>query len=259
MRIARYAADDVIHYGVVELSGDGGKYPETASDLSGDPIAGSVALTGVRRDLGDVRLLAPVLPRSKVIGVIKPPVGHEDKVSFFIKPNTSVIGPGEPIHIPSLSHATAAEAELAVVISRICRSVPPSRVGEVIFGYTAANDVTATDLKLDGAPWGMMKSWDNFTPLGPWIMTHLSVEEASNLDVSARVDGNTVTQANTKNLPHSIVELICHLSSVMTLLPSDVILTSAPGGPTPIEEGQTVSIEISEIGALTNPVIKEGE
>jgi len=262
MRIARYSVDDTIHYGVVELDQDGGSNPDTVSDLSADPLAGQVTLTGVRHELAEVRLLAPVLPRSKVIGLVANCVPGQDvpgpmtpRLSFFLKPNTAVIGQGDAIEVPSISQDTALEGELAIVIGRICRSVPLERVPEVIFGYTAANDVTARDLIEDKVPWGLPKCWDNFLPLGPWIVTHLSLEEASSLRVTAAVDDQPVTSGTTKGLIHGIADLVSNLSSMMTLLPGDVILTGAVGGSAPIRDGQTVSVEIEEIGSLTNPVI----
>ncbi len=265
MRVARYAVDEAIHYGVVELEADGGANPDSVSDLAGDPFSGTVHLTGVRRRLPDVRLLAPVLPRSKVIGIAKNSVPGQDTPPppppglppIFLKPNTSVIGPGEAIQIPALSSNTILEAEVAVVISRICRSVPIERVPEVIFGYTATNDVTAIDQFGDGIPWGAAKCWDTYTPLGPWIITHLSLEEVSGLGVEAVVDGVAVTRGSMKGLIRGVAELVASVSAIMTLLPGDVILTGAPGGGHSIKPGQSVSIEIEEIGTLTNPVIGE--
>jgi 2-keto-4-pentenoate hydratase/2-oxohepta-3-ene-1,7-dioic acid hydratase in catechol pathway len=199
-----------------------------------------------------------------VVGVVKnavpgcevPPVS-EGIPGLFLKPNTSVIGPGEAIQIPDLSTDTALEGELAVVIGRICRSVPIERVPEVIFGYTVANDVTARDLREPDLPWGVSKCWDTFTPLGPWIVTHLSVEEASALRITSMVDDEVVTTGSTKGLIHGIAELVSFISSVMTLLPGDVILTGAPGGAGAISAGMGVSIDIDEIGTLANPVIGE--
>ncbi|MDR0488189.1 MAG: fumarylacetoacetate hydrolase family protein [Propionibacteriaceae bacterium] len=262
MRIARYSVDDTIRYGVIDLEIDGTGNPDTVSDLSGDPFAGPVKLSGVRRLLEEVRLLAPVLPRSKVIGVAKnsAPLGSapsKDLPLVFLKPNTSVIGPGEAIQVPGLSSKTVLEAELAIVISRICRSVPPERVPEVIFGYTAANDVTALDRMGEGLAWGVAKGFDTFTPLGPWIVTHLSIEEASSVSVDSFIDEDLTTQGSTKTLIHGIVDLVCFLSSVMTLLPGDVILTGAPGGNAQILPGQTATIEVEQVGTLSNPVIGE--
>jgi len=264
MRIARYTVDDVIHYGMVELEQDGTGNPETVSDLSGDPFTGPVKLTGVRHDLDAVRLLAPVIPRSKVVGIAKNSVPGVDIPpqptsipSFFLKPNTSVIGPGEAIQIPHLSTDTALEAEVAIVIGRICRSVPVERVPEVIFGYTCVNDVTARDQMQDGIPWGVAKCWDTFTPIGPWVVTHLSVEEASSLAVVGRVDSEAVTTGTMRGLIHGIADLVSFVSSVTTLLPGDLILAGAPGGSAPIRAGAEATVDIEEIGALTNPVIGE--
>jgi len=263
MRIARYTVGGAIRYGVVELESDGGAAPETVADLSGDPLSGQVSLTGVRHPLADVRLLAPVLPRSKVIGIAKNSVPGSDTPpaatavpAVFLKPNTSVIGPGDAIEIPGLSTDTALEGELAVVIGRICRSVPVLRVPEVIFGYTITNDVTARDLMTEaGIPWGVAKCADTFTPLGPWIVTHLSLEEAGSLRVVTRRDEEVATTGTTRGLIHPVAELVSFLSSLMTLLPGDVILTGAPGGSAGIAPGQTVSVEIEEIGTLENPVV----
>ena len=260
MRIARYSVESKIRYGVVELDQDGAGNPDTVADLSGDPLAGQVTLTGVRRALTDVRLLAPVLPRSKVIGLVKnlpAPDAPTPRLAAFLKPNTSVIGQGDAIEIPSLSQDTALEGELAIVIGRICRSIPVERVPEVVFGYTAANDVTARDLIEPDAPWGMAKCWDSFAPLGPWIVTHLSLEEASSLKITGSVDGQVVTTGTTKSLVHGVADLVSLLSQMMTLLPGDVVLTGAPGGSAPIRAGQTAEIEIEEIGCLSNPVMRQ--
>jgi len=264
MRIARYSVDDVIRYGVVELEEDGTGNPDTVCDLTGDPFSGSVKLTGARHDLEAVRLLAPVIPRSKVVGIAKNCVPGQDNPeepasipAFFLKPNTSVIGPGEAIQVPQLSTDTVLEAEVAIVIGRICRSVPVERVPEVVFGYTCVNDVTASDQIQDGIPWGAAKSWDTFTPIGPWIVTHLSLEEASSLRVAGRVDGEAVTVGSMKGLIHGIANLVSFISSVTTLLPGDLILAGAPGGTAPIRPGDEVTIDIEEIGRLANPVIGE--
>jgi 2-keto-4-pentenoate hydratase/2-oxohepta-3-ene-1,7-dioic acid hydratase in catechol pathway len=265
MRIARYTVDDQIRYGTVELTVDGGQYPETVADLNGDPLTGPVNLTGARHDLAAVRLLAPVIPRSKVIGLARnyapdqppepPPLDAAPQI--FLKPNTSIIGPEEPIVIPTLSQDTGLEGELAIVIGRICRHLPPERVPEVIFGYTIVNDVTARDFLLPNIPWGIAKGFDAFTPLGPWIATHLTLEEASNLSITTTVDDTVVQHGTTKRLIWPLARQIEYLSSVMTLLPGDVILTGTPAGACRIEAGQRIDVEIEEIGRLSNPVLAE--
>ncbi|MDR1806505.1 MAG: fumarylacetoacetate hydrolase family protein [Propionibacteriaceae bacterium] len=265
MRIARYAVGDQIHYGTVELEADGGQFPDSVADLTGDPMVGPVNLTGGRHALADVRLLAPVIPRSKVVGLAHnyvaegpvPELGPDAHPEVFLKPNTSVIGPDEPIVVPALSHDTGLEGEVAVVIARICRHVPLERVPEVIFGYTVANDVTARDFIRPGEPWGIAKGFDAFTPLGPWLVTHLSLEEAENLELTTRLDDEVVQQGTTKRLRWPIARQIAYLSEVMTLLPGDVVLTGTPAGACAIAPGQTVTVEAAEIGTLANPVVAE--
>ena len=262
MRIARFAAGRDPQYGVVELADDGGRYPDTVSVLTGDPIAMSVKLTGDRKKLDSVRLLAPVIPRSKIVAVGRNYAAHiaemGDEVPktplTFFKPNTSVIGTGEPIIYPAASREVSFEGELALVIGRICKEVPVSRVPEVIFGYTVANDVTARDLQRTDGQWARAKGYDTFCPLGPWITTHQTLEEVAALSIRTTLDGELRQDGNTKDMILTIPELVAYISSYTTLLPGDVILTGTPSGVGHMLPGQVVSIEIEGIGTLTNPV-----
>jgi 2-keto-4-pentenoate hydratase/2-oxohepta-3-ene-1,7-dioic acid hydratase in catechol pathway len=262
VRIARFAAGGEPQYGVVELAEDGGPNPETVSVLTGDPMAMSVKLTGERKELEGVRLLAPVTPRSKIVGVGRNYAAHAAEMSeevpktplTFYKPNTSVIGPGEPIIYPAASREVSYEGELAVVIGRICKEVPISRVPEVIFGYTVANDVTARDLQRTDGQWARAKGYDTFCPLGPWISTHQGIEEVAAVAIRTTLDGELRQDGNTKDLIFTIPELVAYISSYTTLLPGDVILTGTPAGVGPMLPGQVVSIEIEGIGTLSNPV-----
>ena len=262
MRIARFAAGRDPQYGVVELAEDGGSHPDTVSVLTGDPIAMSVQLTGERKELGSVRLLAPVIPRSKIVAVGRNYAAHAAEMGdevpktplTFFKPNTSVIGPGEPIIYPGASREVSFEGELALVIGRICKEVPVSRVPEVIFGYTVANDVTARDLQRSDGQWARAKGYDTFCPLGPWITTHQQIEEAAALAIRTTLDGELRQDGNTKDMILTIPELVAYISSYTTLLPGDVILTGTPSGVGPMLPGQEVSVEIEGIGTLTNPV-----
>ena len=262
MRIARFATGGDPQYGVVELAADGGRYPDTVSVLTGDPIAMSVKLTGERKELDSVRLLAPVIPRSKIVAVGRNYAAHAAEMGAevpktpltFFKPNTSVIGPGEPIIYPAASHEVSYEGELALVIGRICKDVPISRVREVIFGYTVANDVTARDLQRTDGQWARAKGYDTFCPLGPWITTHQGLEEVAALAIRTTLDGEPCQDSNTKEMIFTIPELVAYISSYTTLLPGDVILTGTPPGVGPMLPGQVVSIEIEGIGTLTNPV-----
>ncbi len=140
-----------------------------------------------------------------------------------------MIGPGEPIVYPPETSELHYEGELAVVIGRICRRVPAERAADVIFGYTIANDVTARDLQATDGQWARAKGFDSFCPLGPWIATHLTLDEAARLDLTTTVNGEVRQAGSTADMVHSIPELIAHISGFTTLLPGDVILT----GPRP--------------------------
>jgi 2-keto-4-pentenoate hydratase/2-oxohepta-3-ene-1,7-dioic acid hydratase in catechol pathway len=262
MRIARFATAGDPQYGIVELAEDNGQHPNTVAVLTGDPIAMPVQLTGERIELDAVRLLAPVIPRSKIVAVGRNYAAHaaelgndlpETPLTFF-KPNTSVIGPDEPIVYPTASREVSYEGELAIVIGRICRDVPPSRVPDVIFGYTVANDVTARDLQRKDGQWSRAKGYDTFCPLGPWITTHQSVDEVSDLRIRTWVDGELKQDGRTRDMVFGVPEIIAYITSFATLLPGDVILTGTPEGVSPILPGQEVQIEIEGIGTLSNPV-----
>lgn len=262
MRIARFAAGGDPQYGVVELAEDSGRNPDTVSVLTGDPMAMAVKLTGERKELNGVRLLAPVIPRSKIVGVGRNYAEHAAEMReevpktplTFFKPNTSVIGPGESIIYPAVSREVSYEGELAVVIGRICKEVPISRVSEVIFGYTVANDVTARDLQRTDGQWARAKGYDTFCPLGPWITTHQGLEEVAAIAIRTSLDGQPRQDGNTKDMIFTIPELVAYISSYTTLLPGDVILTGTPSGVGPMLPGQVVSIEVEGIGTLTNSV-----
>ena len=266
MRIARFAvAGGDPRFGIVELEADEGQFPDTIAVIDGDPLAGPVNYTGERIALDDARLLAPVIPRSKILAVGKNYAAHAAEFDgevppeplIFMKPNTSVIGPDDVIVRPQLSHNVHFEGELAVVIGRFCRKVPVERAAEVIFGYTCANDVTARDLQRSDGQWTRAKGFDTFCPLGPWIVTHLGIDEAADLSLVTSVDGEVKQDANTNQMVYSIAELIAYVSAFATLLPGDVLLTGTPAGVGPLLAGQRVSVEIDGIGTLTNPVVDD--
>ena len=258
MRIARYTTGQDPTYGIVTEDENGAA---VIAEVQGDPLYQPIAYTGVQVPLEDARLLAPVIPRSKVVGIGKNYADHVAEMGggqppseplIFLKPNTSVVGPGDPIVLPRQSANVHYEGELAVVIGRICKDVPPERVPEVVFGYTCANDVTARDLQSSDAQWSRAKGFDTFCPLGPWIETELDHRD---LALSTRVDGETVQDSRTSLLIHDVVTLVSYVSSVFTLLPGDVILTGTPAGVGRIVAGQRVEVEIEGIGTLSNPVV----
>jgi 2-keto-4-pentenoate hydratase/2-oxohepta-3-ene-1,7-dioic acid hydratase in catechol pathway len=272
VRIARFSRDDTVAYGVVqEVSPDGSSgaavSPATEglliAELKGHPFGvgtDSVRYTEASYPVADVRLLAPVLP-TKVVAIGKNYADHAKEMGgeppaepvIFLKPSTSVTGPGDPVARPvKLSERVDFEGELAVVIGRLCRDVPAERVREVIFGYTCANDVTARDLQSRDGQWSRAKGFDTFCPLGPWIETDL---DPSDLELTTTVNGEVKQQSRTSLLLHDVTELVCYVTAVMTLLPGDILLTGTPAGVGPLVHGDRVTVSIQGIGELTNPVV----
>jgi 2-keto-4-pentenoate hydratase/2-oxohepta-3-ene-1,7-dioic acid hydratase in catechol pathway len=260
VRIARFTTGEDPRFGVVEDGPDG----EVLAVIVGDPLYTPVQPTGERVPIDDARLLAPVIPRSKVIGVGKNYADHAAEMGgevpseplIFLRPNTSVIGPGDPIQLPAGSTEVHYEGELAVVIGRLCRDVPPGRVGEVILGYTCANDVTARDWQRGDGQWWRAKGFDGSCPLGPYLVTGLALDDVADLTLTTRRDGEVVQSARTSQMVFDITRIVVHVSSAMTLLPGDVILTGTPAGVGPITAGQRVEVEVEGLGVLSNPVVK---
>ncbi|HMC70932.1 MAG TPA: fumarylacetoacetate hydrolase family protein, partial [Mycobacteriales bacterium] len=242
-----------VSFALVEQTPSG---PEVAF-MDGHPF-GPISLTGVRAALADVRLLAPVLP-SKVVAIGKNYADHATEMGgdvpeqplVFLKPSTSVVGSGDVVAYPPSSSRVDYEGELAVVIGRLCRDVPESRAAEVVFGYTCANDVTARDQQATDGQWSRAKGYDSFCPLGPWIETDISPDD---LRVTTTLNGEVKQDGRTAQIVHKIPALITYITSCMTLLPGDVILTGTPAGVGPMEIGDEVAVEIEGIGRLVNTV-----
>jgi 2-keto-4-pentenoate hydratase/2-oxohepta-3-ene-1,7-dioic acid hydratase in catechol pathway len=262
VRIARFTTGDEPQYGVI--SGDIDELGIPADDskivaLAGDPLYVGVHPTDTELALADVRLLAPVIPRSKVVAIGKNYAAHAAEMGgevpaeplMFIKPNTSVVGPGDPVFYPRQSAEVHYEGELAVVIGRICRDVPVERAKDVIYGYTVGNDVTARDLQRKDVQFTRAKGFDSFCPLGPWIETEL---DTSDLRVTTHLNGDLVQDGRTRDMVFDVPALVAYVSAVMTLLPGDVILTGTPEGVGPMQVGDEVEITVAGIGSLTNKV-----
>ena len=263
MRIARFTAGEDPQFGVVtgDLDEHGEIDPEaTVVALAGDPLYVGLKPTEEEHKLADVRLLAPVLPRSKVVGIGRNYAAHAAELGndlpaeplMFLKPNTSVVGPGDPIFYPRQSREVHYEGELAVVIGRICRDVPVEKAADVIFGYTVGNDVTARDLQRGDVQFTRGKGFDSFCPLGPWLETDLDVGD---LRVQTFLNGDLVQDGSTRDLIFDVPTLVAFVSSVMTLLPGDVILTGTPAGVGPMEVGDEVEVLIERLGTLSNKVV----
>ena len=227
--------------------------------LRGDPMYSGIVPTETKIALADVKLLAPVIPRSKVVCIGKNYADHAAEMGselpkepiIFIKPNTTVVGPGDTIVWPRMSQRVDFEGELAIVIGRICKDVPKEKVNDVIFGYTLANDVTARDLQNVDGQWTRAKSFDTFCPLGPWIETEFV---PGSQVITTTVNGETKQKEPITSLIFDIPTIINFVTQVMTLLPGDVILTGTPAGIGPMAAGSTVEVSIEGIGVLTNKV-----
>ncbi|MBF6296428.1 fumarylacetoacetate hydrolase family protein [Nocardia amamiensis] len=262
MRLGRVASPD----GVAFVSIEGDVSDSAGQSEAGSAIAKEIAehpfgtptFTGRSWPLADVRLLAPILA-SKVVCVGKNYAAHaaemggpapEDPV-IFLKPNTAIVGPNAPIILPPSSSQVDYEGELAIVIGRPCKDVPAARALDVVLGYTVANDVTARDQQRHDGQWTRGKGYDTFCPLGPWIETAI---DPADLEIVTELDGEVRQRSRTSLLLHDIPKLIEWVTTVMTLLPGDVILTGTPEGVGPLQEGQQVSVTVEGIGTLTNPV-----
>jgi 2-keto-4-pentenoate hydratase/2-oxohepta-3-ene-1,7-dioic acid hydratase in catechol pathway len=204
------------------------------------------------------RMLPPVRP-SKIVGV---GLNYRDHAAethkplpteplIFLKPSTAVIGPDEPVRLPPVSARVDHEAELGVVIGRTARHVPRARAHEYILGLTCVNDVTARDMQNRGVQYSHCKGFDTFAPLGPCVAVGL---DGSALGVEGWVNGTRRQASNTRELIFPVDELVAFISSVMTLLPGDVISTGTPAGIGPLSPGDRVSVRVEGIGELSNPV-----
>ncbi|QEH92871.1 DUF2437 domain-containing protein [Dermacoccus abyssi] len=254
MRIARFTTGDDPMFGLVDGAG------EKIAEITGDPLYTKIELTGTVHQVEDVRLLAPVIPRSKIIGIGRNYADHAKEMGnevpaeplMFLIPNTAVIGPGDPVVMPEISERVDYEGELAVVIGRMCRDVSPEEAKKVVFGYTISNDVTARDLQKSDGQWSRAKGFDTFCPLGPWVETDLDPADSR---VTTRLDGEVVQDGPTSDMIFGVAELISHASRAFTLLPGDVILTGTPEGVGPVKAGQRVEVEVPEIGVLANTYV----
>ena len=260
MRIARFALDGDIAYGLVQGVGED-PAELTIAPLTGHPLFDPTP-TGEVHDLTAVRLLAPVQPinvvcvgknyADHVAEMTALPTGTGADPVVFLKPATSVVGPGDPVRLPAGIGRVDHEAELAVVIGRPARDLTRANALEHVWGYTAANDVTARDQQLGDAQWTRGKGHDTFCPLGPWLETDL---DPSDLRVRCEVDEVLRQDGRTRDLLTDVPGILVFITSFMTLLPGDVVLTGTPAGVGPLVPGATVEVSVEGVGTLRNPVV----
>lgn len=248
MRVVRLLHEGDCRYGLAD--------DDTVTLISDEPFAawepeGIVPLHGAE-------LLPPTTPTKIVcVGLNYRPhiieMGHEMPTEpvIFLKPSTSVIGPGATIPLPEDSGRVDHEAELGVVIGRRTHKANPEEAAANVLGFTCGNDVTARDIQKRDGQWTRAKGFDGFCPLGPWIETDI---EPDDLLVECYVNGQRRQSARTSDMLFDPYRLISFISQSMTLVPGDVVLTGTPGGIGPLHDGESVEVRISGVGSLVNPV-----
>ena len=249
MRLLRFRYGDRIATGAIDEGSD--DITVLRGTFFEDPLP-----TGETVPLDDVHVLAPVLP-SKLVCVGKNYADHAAEFGMevpsepllFLKPSTAVIGPNDPIRLLPISRRIDYEGELAVVIGRLAKDVRAEDAFKVILGYTCANDVTLRDLQKTDDQWARAKGFDGSAPLGPWIETTLDPNEAT---VRTLVNGEQRQQGSTSELAFGVATLVEYITSFMTLLPGDVILTGTPEGVGPLADGDVVEVEVEGVGVLRN-------
>ena len=252
MKIVRIKAGDDITYGVADDEG--------VLVYKGSPFVAWEPTESVV-PWESVSLLSPVIP-TKVLCVGKNYEDHIDEMGgeipdeplIFMKPATSVIGQNAPVFHPKISKEVHHEAELAVVISRPARNIKAEDASQYIFGYTAANDVTARDLQARDGQWTRAKGFDSFCPLGPAIETELDPLER--LAVICKVNGEVRQAGFTSDMVFGVAEILAYITAFTTLLPGDVVLTGTPAGVSKVEPGDVMEVEIDGIGTLVNRVVQ---
>jgi len=211
--------------------------------------------------LNEVHLLAPVTP-SKIACVGRNYAEHAAELGndvppeplIFLKPPSSLIGPGEEVIHPTISERVDHEGELGVVIGRRCRNVTEAEALEYVFGYTVANDVTARDLQKKDSQWTRGKGFDTFAPVGPWIDTTF---DPTDCVVRCLVNGEVRQQSTTALMIYSIPRIIAHIARFMTLEPGDLIMTGTPSGVGPVKPGDVMTVEVEGLGSISNRVVAE--
>lgn len=259
------------------LSANGPAYAALQSDGSARAIEGDIfgEFRVTSRSVEPGKLLAPVVPANLLcIGLNYKQHAAESHSQppphpvLFIKNTAAVQNPGDPIEIPQklASAKVDYEAELAVVIGRRCKNVSRGEALDYVLGYTCGNDVSARDWQRDGGggQWCQGKSFDTFCPLGPVLVTKDELPNPNSLRLRTILNGETMQDWNTDDMIFDVPAIIAFLSGSKTLLPGTVIMTGTPHGvgfarrpPVWLKAGDTVTIDIEKIGALTNPVINE--
>jgi 2-keto-4-pentenoate hydratase/2-oxohepta-3-ene-1,7-dioic acid hydratase in catechol pathway len=219
---------------------------------------------GKAHSLSAVRLLPPCLPSNIVCvgrnyGAHAKELGNPvpDEPIIFLKPTSSLIGPGDAIVYPALSQSLSYEGELGVVIGRTARRVKAADAPDYILGFTCVNDVTARDLQKKDGQWARAKGFDTFCPVGPWIVPRDAVDLGA-ARVQTTLDGEVKQDGPVSDMLFPVPVILEYVTAFMTLEPGDLIATGTPPGVGPMLPGQRVRVEVTGIGGLENPVVRQG-
>lgn len=250
MEFVRFKTGEEIKYGTLDKD-------KEVREIKGD-ITDNYELTDNYYDLSQINLLPPCLP-SKIVCVGLNYLDHARELEMeipeepimFMKPATSIIGPGAEIKYPEMSQQIDYEAELAAVIKKEAKDLTVEKVDDYILGYTCFNDVTARDLQNKDGQWTRAKSFDTFSPVGPAIVTDI---EPNNLQIQMLKNGSIKQDSNTEQMIFSVQEIISFISQIMTLRPGDVVATGTPPGVGEVEVGDELKVKIEGIGSLVNKV-----
>ncbi len=252
MRLVRFLVQNRPAYGILDN--------DEVVELDGEGYTSLLSRRAVHRAAG-VRLLAPCVP-TKVVAVGLNYRDHARELGMavpespilFLKPPTSLIGPGDNIVYPAMSSQVDYEGELGIVIRDRVSRIAPAESRKHILGYTCANDVTARDLQKQDGQWMRAKGFDTFCPVGPWIETDL---DPGDLAIETYLNGERRQSSRTSQFIFGIDHLVSFISQVMTLHPGDLIITGTPAGIGPMKPGDEVEVRIEGIGSLKNTVIAD--
>jgi 2-keto-4-pentenoate hydratase/2-oxohepta-3-ene-1,7-dioic acid hydratase in catechol pathway len=265
MKYCRFERNNEHHYGLVESVAGREMITRAVLLAPGSDVRMDEAPTRKMEHLAvaEAKLLAPTLP-SKIVCVGRNYAAHARELGsevpasllIFLKPPSSVIGPGKPIRRPKDSERVDHEAELGLIIGKRCRHLREDEdVKGYIRGYTCPNDVTARDLQRTDGQWTRAKGFDTFCPVGPVVNDEL--DPWAGITIECRVNGETRQHGNTSDFVFPIDAIIRYISRVMTLLPGDLIATGTPEGVGPLKADDVVEVSVEGVGTLSNPVMDE--
>jgi 2-keto-4-pentenoate hydratase/2-oxohepta-3-ene-1,7-dioic acid hydratase in catechol pathway len=258
LKICKFLHQGRPRFGILEA-------PDTVRVMRGSPFEGSIAPGEEACPLASLRLLPPTVEHPRIFGVGFNYKSHiletgralPEIPPIFMKPDTCLVGHGDPIVYPSGSTIVHYEAELVAVIGRQARNVRQEDALDYVLGYACGNDVSERTIQRKEMAMGLMtaaKAFDTFAPIGPWIETSV---DPSKLRMQGRLNGKVVQDCQTCDLLFGVDALVAYLSRSITLLPGDLIMTGTPGGVGPLQPGDTFEVDIEGVGILSNSVIAE--